>query len=377
MKNFKKERQLFILHLPPPIHGASKVGKFIQNSQVINNTSDCWFIPIRSSENIEDIGKVSWKKVYLVIELYIKIFWALIVFRPDKIYFTASIKSVAFYRDLLVSLLWKAYKLFCSCEVYYHYHTKGIDSAVSASPRHLKLTRFFLKGVNLILLSPLLEKDFDRVRTFKSVNFLPNGAEDNVGTENFSSYIIQKYPVKDVLHLLYLSNMIKEKGYFEVLKLAEQTKGEKVHYHFAGGWKSQEDEKEFMDFIIEKGLQEQVTFHGFVSGEQKSALFEQAHLFIFPTRYPNEAFPLSVLESLSYGVPVLATDEASIPYMLDEKCGIIFKESTELYETLQLAKTKLVNEKTARYCRERFEDYFTLKQFESNLIQILKGEENA
>ncbi|MDM5272543.1 glycosyltransferase [Sulfurovum sp. zt1-1] len=371
----QKPKLLCILHLSPPSHGAAKVGDFIFESEALKENFECRFIPIRSSESIGDIGKINPKKFWLVAVLFFRIFWALIVFRPEKIYFTASIRSVAFYRDLIISLLWKMYRLFRRCEVYYHYHTKGIDTFVSVSPRNLQLTRFFLKGVNLILLSPLLEKDVRKVQTYQSVYFLPNGIEDPLGNEDFSVYISEKYAQVEPMEVLYLAHMMKDKGYDEVLELARQTKGENIHYHFAGSWRSSDDEVDFEAFVHEHGLEESVTYHGFVSGGQKAALFKKAHLLVYPSK--NDAFPLTLLEALAYGVPVIATPEGSIPYILDEKCGILLQESTELYKTLQLAKTKLMNEESARYCRKRFEDQFTLKQFESNLVQILKKEENA
>lgn len=368
----KQTKLLCILHRSPPSHGAAKVGDYIASSQKLREAFDCHFITIKSSDTIGDIGKVNFKKFYLVAELYLKVLWALIVFRPDKIYFTASIRSVAFYRDLLISTLWKTYKLFKPVEVYYHYHTKGVDEFVSASGRNLKLTCFFIKDVSLILLSPMLEKDFEKVQTYKKVFYLPNGAEDTLEDVEFEKLIEKKYKKQDTLEVLYLSNMIKSKGYFSVLELANKTKDQQIQYSFAGGWQNSEDEKEFFDYIKENVLAEKVTFNGFVNGDKKRKLFEKAHFFVFPTRYENEAFPLSILEALSYGLPVIATDEGSIPYILDDKSGIVLHDVSELLEELEHAKQKLQNKESAMYCRQRYLDNFSLEQFEDNLVNILK-----
>ena len=368
----KKSKLLCILHRSPPPHGAAKVGDFIASSEKLNENFECRFITIKSSDTIGDIGKVNFKKFYLVAELYVKVLWALLIFRPQKIYFTASIKSVALYRDILVSTLWKAYKLFKPVEVYYHYHTKGVNAFVSASERNLKLTQFFVKGVNLILLSPLLEKDFEKVQTFKNVFYLPNGVENTLENVDFNKTIETKYKQVESFNILYLSNMIKSKGYFSILELANKTKDQPMEYHFAGGWQNHEDEKEFFDYIEQNELTDKVTFHGFVNGGGKKELFEKAHLFAFPTRYENEAFPLSILEALSYGIPVIATDEGSIPYILDEKSGIIIDDVGKLPEALKRAKEHLVGTETARHCRGRFLKNFTHEQFEKNFITILK-----
>jgi len=367
-----KPKLLCVLHRSPPAHGAAKVGDMIAESEALNKAFDCKFITIKSADSLEDIRKFKFKKIYLMVALYVKVMIALITFRPQKLYFTASVSGLPFYRDLFVSTTWKIYKLIRPLEVYYHYHTKGVNKFVSNSNLNLKLSRFFLKNVNLVLLSPLLKDDFEKVTTYKELLFLPNGVEDNYSTEEFKSYIEKKS--FETINILYLSNMMKSKGYFEVLKLSNQTKNESIHYHFAGGWQSEEDEKEFFDYIEENNLSSKVTFHGFVNGEQKQELFEKSHFFVFPTRYENEAFPLSILEAFSYGLPAISTDEGSIPFIIDEKSGIVIDDTNKLLEALSMAKESLLNIDTAFYCRQRYLENFNFKSFHSNLVNLFTGQ---
>jgi len=87
----------------------------------------------------------------------------------------------------------------------------------------------------------------------------------------------------------------------------------------------------------------------------------------------NDAFPLTLLESLSYCVSVIATNEGSIPYILDEQSGIILNDVKKLKEALEQARKQLLNKETAMYCRQRYLDNFSLEQFEDNLVNNLKG----
>jgi len=362
----KKSRLLCILHRSPPAHGAAKVGDFIGESEKLQDSFECKFITIKSSETIGDIGKINFKKLYLVVELYFKVLFALVFFRPNKIYFTASVKGVAFYRDVLLSSLWKTYNIFKNVEVFYHYHTKGVDDFVSSSSKKLQLTQFLLKGVNVVLLSPLLENDFAKVQTYKKILFLPNGVENNFSDEEFENYVEQKE--YESVNILYLSNMIKSKGYFEVLKLAQESKSRNFHFHFAGAWQTSEDEKEFFSYIQNNQLENLVTFHGFVNGEQKKELFEISNILIFPTTY--EAFGLVIIEAFSYGLPVIATDEGSIPFIVDDKSGVVVSGLEDLSLALDDTLEKLVNKETSYYCRKRYLENFSLEQFEENLVQI-------
>jgi glycosyltransferase involved in cell wall biosynthesis len=366
-----KNKVLFILHKSPPSHGAAMVGDFIASSTRINSSFESRFISIESSRSIDDIGKLNFRKIYLAMKLYVKVLSVLVIFRPQKIYFTASIRGVAFYRDLLVSILWKTYGIFKIVEVYCHYHTKGVDIHVSKSKKNLKLTCFFVKNVNLILLSPLLKDDFDKVRTYNQMFFLPNGVKDILGVEDFDMYISRKYTKVDKVNILYLAHMMRDKGYDKVLELAQQTKGQNIYYHFAGSWGSLKDKDLFNTFIAKYKLGKYITFHGFVSGVQKHNLFKKSHILVYPSR--NDAFPLTLLESLSYGIPVVATNEGSISSIVDQKSGVILDNTNKLYNAIERANTDLVNIDTAQYCRQRYIEKFTTDVFEKNFISILNG----
>ena len=55
---------LFLLHLPPPVHGSSMVGKFIKDSTIVNNTFDVKFINLSTSKTINEIGKNPFTKIF-------------------------------------------------------------------------------------------------------------------------------------------------------------------------------------------------------------------------------------------------------------------------------------------------------------------------
>ena len=365
-----KTKLLCILHRSPPAHGAAKVGDFISESKKLQEAYECKFITIKSSDTIGDIGKVNFKKLYLVVELYLKVLFALIVFRPDKIYYTASVSSIAFYRDLLVSTLWKIYEKITTVDVYYHYHTKGVDKFISSSSRNLKLTNFFLKNVNVVLLSPLLKKDIEQISTYKKILYLPNGVEDKMGNENFLKYVEAKYNKHSTLHILYLAHMMKDKGYWAVLEMAQAISLSNVHCHFAGSWQNKANEKEFFDFIKQHNLENKITYHGFVRSERKDKLFRNANILVYPSK--NEAFGLAIVEAFSYGIPVLATNEGSIPYIIDEKSGIVISTLEYLPDAFKKMLDNFVNKETAKYCRQRYLDNFSLEQFENNIVKVFQ-----
>jgi len=60
-----------------------------------------------------------------------------------------------------------------------------------------------------------------------------------------------------------------------------------------------------------------VVFHGFVSGKQKELALQGGGIFILPSQYKNETQPLSIIEALAFGIPILASDVGGIPEMIE------------------------------------------------------------
>ena len=269
----KKSRVLFILHATPPMHGAAIVGDIICNSKKIKSSFDSQFIFINSSDLISDIGKVSLKKIISSINLFIKVFFSLLIHQPDKIYFTPSSSGIAFYRDFLISFLWKFFSFFREIEIFYHYHARGIEKFSSLSKTKQAATNFFMKRVNIILLDSLLKDELKYIKTFNKVFFLPNGISDQISNEEFQSYCQLKYTDPKKINILFLSHMMKSKGFDIVLELAEKFKNEDLHFHFAGSWKNDNDESFFYEFIEKNSLSDSITYHGFVAGDAKKLLF--------------------------------------------------------------------------------------------------------
>lgn len=70
-----------------------------------------------------------------------------------------------------------------------------------------------------------------------------------------------------------------------------------------------------MDKVLEKiqksESKDRIILTGYVSEEEKAGLYKNAEAFLFPSQY--EGFGIPVLESFSYGVPVITAKNSSLP----------------------------------------------------------------
>ena len=121
------------------------------------------------------------------------------------------------------------------------------------------------------------------------------------------------------LRLLFFSNMIREKGYLDVLEAVRRLhrQGVAVEADFAGGWTSEADEADFERRVAAGGLQGVVAHHGAVRDRARAKrLLLDADVLLLPTFYPTEAQPLSILEAMNAATPVVATAHAGIPELV-------------------------------------------------------------
>ena len=61
-----KYKVLFIMHMPPPVHGAAMMGKYIHDSKLINETFECRYINPSASSNIKEVGKLNIGKFFFL-----------------------------------------------------------------------------------------------------------------------------------------------------------------------------------------------------------------------------------------------------------------------------------------------------------------------
>ena len=112
------------------------------------------------------------------------------------------------------------------------------------------------------------------------------------------------------VRFLFLGEIGPRKGVFDILealRLIPEQKRRALRLDIGGN----RNEEQLRSRIEEYGLQQTVTFHGFVSGERKRELLQAADVFILPSF--NEGLPIAILEAMSYGCAVISTPVGGIP----------------------------------------------------------------
>lgn len=357
---------LFILHLPPPVHGSSIVGQSIKNSSLINNSFDCRYINLLASRSITETGKLSIQKIFRFAKVWFTLLEEIIKKKPDACYLALTTTGAAFYKDvLLVGLL----RLFCVKRVY-HLHNKGIIKSQKKKINRL-LYRFVLKNADVILLSNQLYMDIESFVPVSRVYICPNGITNSV-----NDYESRLRPDRKSVKILFLSNLIESKGVFVLLNACSILKHKGIDFEcdFIGA-EGDLNVAQFNEKLNQLGIEKQVKYLGKKFGEEKQKAFAEADIFAFPTYYSNECFPLVLLEAMSAGLPIISTFEGGIPdivedgttgYLVNQKNVEVLAEKLEI-----LIKNSELRQQMGKAGRKKYENEFTLDIFELCLKKIL------
>lgn len=118
------------------------------------------------------------------------------------------------------------------------------------------------------------------------------------------------------------------------------------------GWKY----NSILEKIKENNLEDEIIFTGFVDDDDLPYVYNGAKCFVFPSIY--EGFGIPIIEAMSVGVPVIASNTSSIPEVVGEN-GMLFESNNKedlkknLLEFFELDENKIKTLKEKGLSRSR------------------------
>jgi glycosyltransferase involved in cell wall biosynthesis len=160
----------------------------------------------------------------------------------------------------------------------------------------------------------------------------------------------------------------------DALKILKE-RGYSFQCDFVGGETKDIDAKRFAEEVNNRGLNRVAFYKGKKYGKEKWDVFKQSDIFIFPTYYDNECFPLVILEAMAHHLPVVTTNEGGIPDIVENgKNGFICERKNP--DTLADCIAVLLNDKNLRRKMgdegyKILKERYTEEQFEERMLEIL------
>lgn len=361
-----KKKIVFVGPLPPPVTGQSLACEVFL--EALQSRYDVEVIDINKSDL--NSGRASWSRITDMLGVAWRVTCA--QRKADLVYFTITESFLGNLKDMLI---------YGAClprldRLVIHLHG-GAGMARLLQGRALRQANsWFLRRMGaVIVLGPRLAKIYAGLVQPSRIKQVPNFAEDRFFLQD--SEVAGKFAASGPIRILFLSNMIAEKGCLVIvdalMALNAEERG-RISVDFAGAFPTPECETAFLRKI--ENLP-QITYHGIVGGEEKRRLLARSHVLCLPTYYPYEGQPICILEGYAAGCAVVTTDHSGIldVFTNGENGLLVEKQSVESLASafrdilLDRGKIERFGAKNVDHARQ----HFTVTRYNSDLLDIVEA----
>jgi glycosyltransferase involved in cell wall biosynthesis len=284
-----------------------------------------------------------------------------------------SFSSLAIIRDGLYLIIARLYRL--KTIVFF----RGWDYAFAdkIKRRYFRIFKFVYFKSNAII--DLARKNIISLKAwgYERQLYLETAVVDIKSLKNVDeSQIAAKYLKKD-LNLLFLARVEIAKGIYEALEtfVILKKKYPVLKMIVAGSGKELNNIKKY----IKSTKIDDITLTGFIEGEQKSAVFTSADIYLFPSY--NEGMPSSLAEAMAFGLPVVTRNVGGISdFFINDKYGYI-TESKDPVVLASLVELLILNRDRARmmalnnynFAKERFYSDKVVDRIDNIMLKVLNS----
>lgn len=375
----QRPRLLCIGPLPPVTHGQSEAFDIFIGSV---NSREAFNISVI---NLNFVNKHFLEKIIVLSWKYLLFRIALLMRKPNAVYISFGRGKRSFQRDrLFLKIILRN-----NIPVIAHYH--GGDMPILLEQlqqrnqnRILKeVKNIFQKIARVIVLSKNLTSDvlefvtLDKIRVISNCFRIPpnfNLPEVEVMSEGKNKGV----------EILFLSNVIAEKGFFEVLSSIRilKNRGCDVHLTFVGSFISdaehtaQELKKKTIRLIEEYKITDLVDIKGPLYGRQKWNEYIKADIFVLPTYYKTEGLPMSIIEAMAAGCAVITTPYRGIVDLLSDGIEGLFvhqRDSDDLADKIEsLCRDSLKLNTMKQAAQKKARSKFSEDKYVTSIIEVIK-----
>ncbi len=222
------------------------------------------------------------------------------------VHINPSLDAKSFYRDMVFTFMAKQlYKR--KTIIYWH----GWENEFYYKIKNSKILKFIFNNtfgvadVQIVLANEFGESL--RNLGYKKEILLESNVTERVDITSFQKIKTNKAD----FNLLFISRITKNKGWdiaIETMKILNSTSYSNIKLTIAGDG----DCLEAAQQLVAKNKIQNVKFTGYITGKEKSNLLKEVDVLFFPTCF-DEGMPLTILEGVMYGMPIITRNVGGIP----------------------------------------------------------------
>jgi glycosyltransferase involved in cell wall biosynthesis len=240
---------------------------------------------------------------------------------PDIIYITTSRSRFGAIKDIGFILLARLRKI----PVVNHLHGNTFQSfRNSLGFLYRNLLDWTYRYIHL---SIVLHEKF--TSTYDCYPLMKTTVVNNFVSHEILEFKFSKTIEPTTINILFLSNIIKEKGVLELMDAVCNLSSKypnSIKLKIAGNFIDSSNITN--SSLIEKfnktlSISNSIEYIGIADMPTKIALLDWAHVFALPSYTPGEAVPLSLLEAMCAGCYIIISDHGILPDLLNNQIGIV------------------------------------------------------
>ena len=276
-----------------------------------------------------------------------------------------------------LALKWRKNYLKYSGRYYYHCHnefpgTYGCSEIIKSTKKIICVSKFIANSIANLMNMPsdkfiVLRNCIDVKRFSNELNF------------DEKRKLKEKYGIKDNEKiLLFTGRITPEKGVKELVESLKNISNQNYKLLILGSalneLKTKTKYQEEIENIVQT-ISSKVIFTGFIKYEEINKFYSIADIAVLPSIWDDPA-PLTVIESLVSGLPIITTNSGGIPEYATNGSAIIIERNKDLVENLSKSINLLLNDeaklKEMSISAKKVSKDLTLNNYYNNFIDIMK-----
>ncbi len=204
--------------------------------------------------------------------------------------------------------------------VFFHGWQKSFEAQIERS--FVWMFKFFFGKIDaFIVLAEEFKKTLERWGIIQPIYRVVTVIDEDMLLGFDIQDALKKRQTSEKWRVLFLSRILRDKGIYETIEAVSLLKAKypMIELIVAGDG----DELENVKSLVHNRNVSNVTFVGYVRGEEKRHIFEKSQVFCYPTYY-GEGLPTCAIEAIAYGLPVVTRPVGGLAdFFKNEEHGFI------------------------------------------------------
>ncbi len=243
------------------------------------------------------------------------------------------------------------------------FHRAGFEALAASPVTAASAVRLAAQMRAVVFHSPALARRCAGVVPEDAWRIIPNTVRDALVPTLAAVHARQAAGPGTPLHAVFLSNLLPDKGYADVLEAVGRlhAQGVAIRLTVAGRWPDASARAAFSRRAAALGVTHRVDVVGGVTEAAEVARIHlAADVFVLPTTHPTETQPIAILEALAAGTPVVSVDRPILRDMISDGAGALVPahDPAALAAALDRLRQPDVWRAASRAARARFDAAF-------------------